>query len=255
MIIRDQGEHFIFISQVDHALLSGEMLEQLAPVYFEHTPYKDAVIYAAYQHDSGWEAFDRQPFWNDQANQPYSFMDFPVIPKTVLYTHGINMVQEQNNYAALLCSEHYKQFLTEVTAEEAKTFVQQEAARQEWLISMMKDFDKEQFAADYALLQFSDTLSLFVCLNEAGAADEDLHPFFRKGLAVSNNASALPSAFSISWADTETVTMDPFPFSSAFAIVLKYKRIPKTNIQQQGLIDAYEQASVLSKTIWIKPAT
>ncbi|WP_080875593.1 DUF3891 family protein [Oceanobacillus timonensis] len=254
MIIRDQGEHFIFISQVDHALLSGEMLKQLDPVYFNHTSYQDAVIYAAYQHDSGWEAFDRQPFWNDKANQPYSFMDFPVIPKTVLYTHGINQVQEQDSYAALLCSEHYKHFLAEVSVKEAKNFVQQEAERQESLISTMKDFDKKQFAADYTLLQFSDTLSLFVCLNEAGAADKDLHPFFKNGLAISNNASDLPSAFSISWADTETISMDPFPFSSVFAIVLKYKSISKTDIQQQGLIDAYEHASVLSKTIWVKPA-
>ena len=253
MIIRDQSEHFIFIAQVDHALLSGEILKQLDSIYLGHAPCRDSVIYAAYQHDRGWEAFDRQPFWNDQANLPYSFIDFPIIPKTVLYTFGINEVQERDSYAALLCSEHYKRFLLKSALPEAKAFVQQEARRQEWLISTIKDFDKEAFEADYTLLKFSDNLSLFVCMNEAGAADKDLHPFFKEGLSVSNNASSLPSAYSIGWTDTQIISMDPFPFLTSFPLSLQYKNIKKTTIQKQGLVNAYEHAPVLSQTVWVKP--
>ncbi|WP_244445053.1 DUF3891 family protein [Oceanobacillus jeddahense] len=252
MIIREQNEHFTCIAQVDHAFLSGEMLKHLNTVYFEHAPYKDSVIYAAYQHDCGWDAFDRQPFWNDQKDLPYSFIDFPPIPKTVLYTHGIQQVQKKDSYAALLCSEHYKRFLVNSSLLEAKTFVQQEAERQEWLISKMGHFNQDRFEMDYTLLQFSDNLSLFVCMNEPGAADKDLHPFFKEGLSVSNTTAALPSDYSISWTDTKTVTMDPFPFSSDFSITLPYKSISKKSIQQQGIIDAYEHAPVLSQTIWIK---
>ncbi|MDM8100336.1 MULTISPECIES: DUF3891 family protein [Oceanobacillus] len=251
MIIRNQNGHFIFITQVDHASVSGEIVKNLASGYFEHTPYKDSVIYAAYQHDCGWEAFDKQPFWNDQANRPYSFIDFPDIPKTVLYTQGIEQVQEKDRYAALLCSEHYKRFLVTSTLPEAKAFVQQEAERQEWLISRMDHFNQATFEMDYTLLQFSDNLSLFACMNEPGAADKDLHPFFKNGISVSNTASSFPSAFSVSWEDKETITMEPFPFSANFPITLLYKSIPKTTIQQQGLMNAYEHASVLSKTIRI----
>lgn len=253
MIIRDQNDHFIFISQVDHAFLSGEILKQLHSAYLEHTSYKDSVIYAAYQHDCGWEAFDRQPFWNDQAKQPYSFIDFPPIPKTVLYTQGIQQVQEKDSYASLLCSEHYKRFLTEVPLPEAKAFVQQEAKRQEWLISKMEHFAKDMFEMDYTLLQFADSLSLFMCLNEAGAADKDLHPFFKEGLSLSNTASTLPADYSIGWANAETFTMDPFPFQAAFPLSLQQKRIEKQKIQQHGLIQSYEHAPVSTKTIWMKP--
>ncbi|WP_227994918.1 DUF3891 family protein [Oceanobacillus sp. CFH 90083] len=253
MIIREHKEHFICISQADHAHLSGEILKHLDAVYFEHTPYQDSVIYAAYQHDIGWDMFDRQPFWNDKINQPYSFTDFPVIPKIVLYTHGINKVQENDSYAALLCSEHYKRFLADSSLPEAKAFVHEETKRQERLISTLNDFDNENFVADYTLLQFSDLLSLFICMHEAGSTDQDLHPFFKEGLSLSNNASALPSAYSISWADKETISMKPFPFSSAVPITLKYKNIPKIMIQQQGLMDAYKHASGLSETYRIQP--
>lgn len=251
MIIRNQDEHFIFIAQPDHALLSGEFLKHLDSSYLEHAPYKDSVIYAAYQHDCGWKAFDKQPFWNDQINQPYSFIDFPTIPKTVLYTQGIQQVQEKDSYAALLCSEHYKRFLIKSSLPEAEAFVQQEAKRQEWLISTMKDFDKQSFEADYTLLQFSDNLSLFVCMNEAGAADKDLHPFFKEGLSLSNSASKLPSDYSIGWTGRDAIAIDPFPFSSDFSVTLTYKCVQKAAIQQQGLIAAYEHAPILAETIWI----
>ncbi|GIO23338.1 DUF3891 family protein [Oceanobacillus sp. J11TS1] len=254
MIIREQKEHFIFISQRDHAYISGEFLKQLDPIYLEHSLDKNSVIYAAYQHDSGWEAFDRQPFWNDQANQPYSFIDFPTLPKTVLYTHGIRQVQEKDRYAALLCSEHYKRFLVKSSLPEAKAFVQQEAKRQERVISTMEHFDKDKFKADYTLLQFSDSLSLFICMNQPGAAKKDLHPFFKEGLSVVNTkGSHFPSSYSISWGDMQTITMNPFPFSTDFPVTLKYKHIKKATIKKQGLINAYEDAPVLSQIIWVKP--
>ncbi|GAB2572470.1 DUF3891 family protein [Gracilibacillus alcaliphilus] len=254
MIVREEGEHFILISQPDHALLSGECLMHLEEVYWGDIVYKDSVIYAAYQHDCGWQAFDQQPFWNDRTNHPYSFIDFPNIPKIVLYTQGIQKIQKKDDYAALLCSKHYQRFLATASFPEARSFVLQEAQRQEQLINNLTYFDHDQLEADFSLLQFSDMLSLFVCMNRPGTTDDHIHSFFKGGISIAVSAvSHFPAKYAISWQDAEHIVMNPFPFSRAFSITLKQKRIAKTDIQQQGLLKAYEQAPLTEQTIWITP--
>src|SRR5690625_4939597 len=100
MIIRENDHSFIMIEQHHHAEISGYLFQQLSERFLLSKYH--SLHYAIVNHDCGWIPFDDMPIWNDVKNQPYSFIDFPISFKTVLYRHGINQVQENDPYAALL---------------------------------------------------------------------------------------------------------------------------------------------------------
>src|SRR5699024_5416414 len=173
--------------QHDHAQISSKLYQQLPEKFLPKKEYQFEVNYAIEQHDCGWIPFDETPFWNDKANEPHSFTNFPTEPKTVLYEYGINRVEEKYPYAALLCSEHYTRFLRKSMDKTAKNFVQKEQARQERILKQL-NVAKDLWMAHYEILQFFDNLSLYICLNEPGTPHEEEHHFFRKGIS-------LPSSF------------------------------------------------------------
>jgi len=172
MIIREQNNGFIMIKQHDHAQISSKLYQQLPEKFLPKKEYQFEVNYAIEQHDCGWIPFDETPFWNDKANEPYSFTNFPTEPKTVLYEYGINRVEEKYPYAALLCSEHYTRFLRKSMDKTAKNFVQKEQARQERILKQL-NIAKDLWMAHYEILQFFDNLSLYICLNEPGTPHEE----------------------------------------------------------------------------------
>src|SRR5690625_1947526 len=116
MIVREHEDLFIMIEQDNHAYVSGEIMKHWKKRLFKGKAFKSSVDNAIYKHDIGWAHFDKQPFWNDKDNAPYTFVTFPSLPKVVLYTHGINKAEQYDRYAGLLCSEHYKRFLVNNTS-------------------------------------------------------------------------------------------------------------------------------------------
>jgi hypothetical protein len=250
VIIREREHDFIFIEQHNHALVAGELIKQWKMGAFINSPLQEAVIFAIEQHDAGWIPADKQPFWNDAKEMPYSFIDFPAPMKTLLYSHGIDQVQTTDLYAALLCSEHYVRFLQQDDTESGRNFVQQEKKRQEIIHSLLTSFDEELFSYHYALLQFCDNLSLFLCLNEPG---ENSHPFFTKGIPLS---SALPhfsqEKMAVTWVNDETMVIKEFPFNNPFSVTYDFKQIPKYQIRKNGLLNSYVEAPFKQTTIQIK---
>ncbi len=90
MICREQAGKFVMIKQHDHGLLAGKFA---ARFHMEQVPRKrrlDEVLYAIGNHDRGWIDLDEAPFWNDTAKAPYSFIDFPVVPKLTFYRWGLD---------------------------------------------------------------------------------------------------------------------------------------------------------------------
>ncbi|WP_042220607.1 DUF3891 family protein [Oceanobacillus manasiensis] len=250
MIIRERDHDFILVEQHNHALASGELIKQWKMGSFIDSPLQESVIFATQQHDAGWIPADKQPFWNDAKEMPYSFIDFPAPMKTLLYSHGIDQVQSTDLYSALLCSEHYVRFLKQDDTESGRIFVEQEKKRQEIIHSSLASFDEKLFSYHYALLQFCDNLSLFLCLNEPG---ENSHPFFTKGIPLS---SALPhfsqEKMALTWANNEEILIKEFPFKNPFSITYTFKKITKNQIRKNGLINSYVGAPFKQTTIQIK---
>lgn len=245
MIVRERDNAFVLIKQHDHAQVSGEIITNWQDSLFRNANLRTSVEYAIYNHDAGWKPVDEQPFWNDQKQEPYSFIDFPTPLKTVFYKHGIDKVVQQDPYAGLLCSRHYMNFLLQETSDEAKAFVKQEKERQQLIIESLSDFDKTVFDFHYALLQLCDSLSLFLCLNEPGVSMKDGHPFFRNGIPISSALHRFnENKMKLTWKNHYTIGIHEFPFENPLTITLKQKIITKEAISTKGLIPSYEAASL-----------
>lgn len=242
LIIRQQDNHFVMIEQHEHAQFSGSLFHYLHEKFAPSIEYLHSISYAIFHHDCGWIPFDKAPFWNDELQSPYSFIHFPIAPKTVLYEQGINLVQEKDLYAALLCSEHYTRFLKHHSTDEAEAeeFMRKERTRQKKLKKELQSFDEQLFISHYEILQFFDNISLYVCLNEPGVAKEKEHTFFKHGIK-------LPTTFGggklqLYWVSTEEIIVNKSLFKSEITIALKQKVIAKKAIAMYGLQNAYDFA-------------
>lgn len=245
MIVRERANNFVMIEQVNHARISGELIANWKDSLFKRIEIGESVEYAIYNHDCAWKPIDKQPFWNDRTNKPYTFIDFPTPAKLVFYKHGIDQVEQRDTYSALLCSEHYKRFLLNDSTEHAKSFVSQENQRQKQLITKLPAFNKRLFDIHYELLQLCDKLSLYICLNEPGADKKDEHPFFRNGISVSSILNFPgPAVLIPKWIDKNTIIINSPPFKGPVTIALKQKVVAKAAIAKNGLIASYEQAPI-----------
>lgn len=249
MIIRENENHFILIEQTHHATLSGLLAKGWKEELFPGESFKKSVEYAAAHHDVGWAHFDKAPFLNDKTQAPYSFDNFPDVPKTVLYKHGIDAVMGNDLYAALLCSVHYTNFFKDTEENEIIQFVQKEQERQARLRSQIDSFDEEIFAFHYGLLQLVDGLSLFVCLNEPGIPAEEGHPFFQKGLSIPESLRLEGKTIHPKWVDNETVALNVFPFSYPVEGSIPQKKVAKAAMTEKGLLESYEEAFEEEMTI------
>ena len=240
MIIRDHDQTIIMIEQNHHAHISAEIISNWQDILFKEDPYFESVLYAIKQHDYGWHAFDSQPFLNDKTNLPYSFIDFPVIPKTVLYTQGVDIVEQVDSYAAALCSAHYMRFLENNPTHEAKEYLKHEKKRTEKILTNLT-IDKVTFSKHLAMLQFADNISLYVCLNEPGVSKSDVHYFFKEGIPISLKSEQIKTnKIQADWLDNKTISLKGLPYVPDFSILISYKELNKQAIKRDGLIKSYQ---------------
>ncbi|GIP31654.1 hypothetical protein J2TS4_08640 [Paenibacillus sp. J2TS4] len=131
MVVRETEHEIIMVRQHDHAQLSGEIAKHFKS-FFTDDPYFEDTLLAIYQHDLGWVRLDEVPMWNDRTSLPFSFMDFPLLPKLTHYTYGLDQIERMNKYAGLLCSLHYASFgvFRNSTVPECIDFSRHECLRQ-----------------------------------------------------------------------------------------------------------------------------
>lgn len=238
MIIRERNDAFIMIKQHDHAQMSKHLFQHLHDHLLPRECYS-SIEYAIAQHDCGWIPFDNAPFWNDEKNSPFSFTNFPTEPKTVLYEQGINLIEENDLYAALLCSEHYTRFLKNSSEVAAKKLVERELIRQKRIKARL-NADEELFLKHYEFLQFFDNLSLYLCLNEPGTSKESEHFFFEKGIKLPQLFAENQTLNPI-WTTEKEIKINRDLFSEIAPITLKQKVVSKQAIKEEGLQSAYSQ--------------
>lgn len=254
MIIRETENHFICIEQDHHAHLAKEVIKQWKDILLKNEPLKEDVLYAVEQHDVGWHAFDKQPLWNDVTNAPYTFIDLPLLIKTILYTKGVDDVEKRNPYAASLCSAHYTKFLQKYDIKEVKQYIDQEQLRRKSILQNFPEVDEVTFNKHLAFLQLADNMSLFLCLHEAGNNDER-HRYFEPGIfipeAIDSNKTQYIKA---EWNDDRTLTFSNFAQVPSFSIVIEEKIIEKQAIKSKGLLKAYETGKIIPRKITIQSA-
>lgn len=247
MIVFDTPTVWVMVRQHDHAYLSGVAADHWDLAHFRETSRLQDVSYACYQHDRSWIGLDETPIWNDKAHVPYSFMDFPLIPKLRFYTWGLDETEKENPYAALLCSMHYTSFFEGATHPESQAFLLSEKKRQQRLrqfchIKTATQEDALQY--HFRLLQFCDNVSLYVCLNEPGVSKAEEYPWYRNGFKNSELFNSRDQTQIIAhWLDDRRIAFSPFPFQKPFQAQVKMKMVPKALVSKEGIAQAYENTS------------
>lgn len=214
MIVRELPDSFVLIRQHDHALASGEFARR-----WRNPPRpRDPTLFAVAQHDAAWKGPDASVLWNEERNRPHSFVDYPVEGKVRAYADGLDRLEEQDAYAACLCSMHYETLVRRFgkTGAEAH-FVEAQARRQKRLRAGMSDEELENLDRNLRFLRLCDGLSLFVCLNEPG--ENESPPPYPEGFEFDGQR------FEPVWEDRRTLRLEPSPFTKPFEISIPYQRI------------------------------
>lgn len=251
MIVREDAQHFICIEQNHHAHLAKALLQPWFKGYLQDDVLQASVLYAIEQHDVGWELFDQEPLWNDKKQAPYTFIDFPLLIKTVLYTKGVDLVEEVNPYAAALCSKHYTKFLEKYDLAEVQAYVKKEALRRKRIISAFPEVTEDRFHYHLGLLQLADNMSLFLCLHEGGN-NEERHRYFQKGIPIPAPVDIKEqTAMKVHWQDSCTLEIEALHKVEPFTLILKEKHLPKKQIAAEGLQETYKQVPYQARKITV----
>ncbi|MFC0559556.1 DUF3891 family protein [Halalkalibacter alkalisediminis] len=254
MIIREREHEYVFISQHDHANLSGKIARQFKGNFFQSDDFMKDAITAVYEHDRGWIKLDQAPIWNEQEKGPFSFAQYPLTPKLIHYKLGLEEVQDISKYAALLCSMHYCSFFSTAKDKKSKAFLRSEKKRQEQLREKIDGIDYKLLNQHFRLLQVCDDLSLYVCFNEPGTSKENEHPWFKEGFRKSELFNDGQHSLCSTWVDDETISVTGFPFVKEFEANLDYRVVSKVDIVTKGLEQAYLTSSVYKQRLRFVPA-
>src|SRR5699024_6581888 len=239
MIVREDDQHVICIEQDHHAHIAAQMIEKWKSHFLNKDSFAESVLYAIEQHDVGWHYFDKEPLWNDETKQPYTFIDLPLLIKTVLYTYGVTIVEKRNPYAAALCSAHYTKFLQKYEIDEVQQYISNEQLRRKSILEAYPEIDEAIFSKHLALLQFADNLSLFVCLHEPGNND-NRHRYFQNGIRIPEAIDRDKVQFiNGKWKDVQNFILNNLPEIEPFTITLGEKFVPKQLIETEGFVSSY----------------
>jgi hypothetical protein len=250
MFIRERDDAFIMINQHDHARLSHDIFLKLKLTICKNKDYMPELQLAVREHDRGWIGLDAVPLWNAAKKAPYSFIDYPLLPKLASYKLGLDEIEAKSQYACLLCSMHYVSFFKKDEQPEAMKFVANERERQSAIMKKLHLNHDEQLNLHFRILQFCDDLSVFVCLNEPGNNKDAEHPWFINGIPNSNilnENKAKP--IMVSWLNDQLIKIDAFPFDHEFTASHKFKSVAKNKIEELGIAQAYEEQGYLEQAI------
>ncbi|MBD2863380.1 DUF3891 family protein [Paenibacillus oceani] len=251
MIVRCTEHQLVLTTQHDHARLSGDIARAFSP-FLEGDPYLEDALVAVYQHDIGWVRLDETPVWNDRFSLPFSFTDYPLLPKLTHYTFGLDQVESMNPYAALLCSMHYCSFsvFQDSVVEACIDFTRHELERQRRISAGLGLTNREELLKQLQLLQLCDRISLYVCMNEPGAAKEKEHPWYKAGFSDSERFSPKgDTRLTAGWMSDTEIELTPNPFEHTFRTEIIQRTIDRRHIEQVGIAEAYAHSESVVREI------
>lgn len=240
MIIRETEDVIVMTTQDDHGRFSGDVARGMTKDWLPEGLHREDCLLAIAEHDRSWLRLDDHPVWNDGSQLPFTFMDYPVLPKLHMYQTGLMEIEQMSKYAALLCSMHFASFFKispDSLSEAERDFYKGELARQERLLKELGHPDDRLVERHFQLLQLCDDISLYVCLNRDGASKAEEHPWFRDGF----NKRVDGQSFYAEWTGPAEISMSPFPLETEWEAVMRSKHVSRRRISEVGLYKAYQE--------------
>ncbi len=219
MIVQERNGELLLFRQTDHALLSGAFATAWGNDVIPPPAHRDQTLIAAARHDDGWAEWELAPKLREDG-EPVDFIRVPVVDHVPLYQRGIDLVEQEDDYAGLLASLHGERLYTRpfhpgmdpriehlrnTDRDLAKTYVDGERARQARLIGKLGDRVVADAEEGWRLLQVWDRLSLLVCMNRVGP---DTSQTFRAVASVNGDVEITARGI-----EDGVLAFDPYPFT------------------------------------------
>jgi hypothetical protein len=279
MIRRHVGNEHWLITQHDHALISGELAEQIGNSHFA-PPSSCSAILGAALHDCGWVVHDDEPTLNGKG--------FPIDVFETTRDIGLRVWEEsadraaaRDDYAGLLVSIHslsLSVFVTEqapisgsrwdmadprarfeINRFQHKLIELQESLRQRLglrtdrplkhgLADDSPDAREQKLTCDFRWLQAMDRLSLAICCTTPPFGSmEPVHP--RAGSRTTTIRITRPS--------DDTILLKPWPFhDEAVAVQVPFRRMTSRPFDSlREFREAYQAAAVEHFTVTVRVNT
>jgi hypothetical protein len=163
MIIRQDGDHLLFITQPDHARLAAEVMSAWRADGLPDHPRREAILSAVREHDNGWIEEDTETHV-DGAGNPLDFVAVPPAVKHRIWPRAIGRLGERRPYEAALVAQHALTIHGQQRSEAVWSpfFRHVERLREEMLARCDVDA-RTTLETDYRFVQAGDQLSLVFC--------------------------------------------------------------------------------------------
>jgi len=106
MIVRDERDSFLLITQPDHAQLSEAIVAAIRTEPPLLSPARRTILMATREHDNGWTEVDAYPTVDPASGRPCDFMSGPAAVKHELWLRGIARAAKSDGLAGALVAEH-----------------------------------------------------------------------------------------------------------------------------------------------------
>ena len=166
MIVRDDHDTFLLITQPDHAQLSEAIVAAIRTEPPLAGPARRTILLATREHDNGWIEVDALPTVDPATGRPCDFMSGPAPVKHELWLRGIARAAKADGLAGALVAEHaltvygYRRG----DAAWASFFSTIEGMRDALLERAgVSGADREMFDACYRCVRLGDSFSLQFC--------------------------------------------------------------------------------------------
>jgi hypothetical protein len=277
MIISEAGDGYQFVTQPDHATLSGRLAAHWGNDVFDQPAPRSAICLAADHHDHGWQSYDLRPHLADDGT-PRGFTNVPDEEWVEFYTRGIEAVTEVDAYAGLLTSMHatglrrggygvrssipdqsndppYESFVANQEQFQRETLADLQESRystyagpdeQKFLSNLHETGDAEEtnlpptdsrLWTNYLLLQTFDVLSLYLC----GALSPDRTEIGPVPTPTADESVSL----TVEPIGLSTVTVEPSPFDTTpLTLSVATRTVPKIDGdgEETEILEAYYNA-------------
>jgi hypothetical protein len=197
MLIRDDDEIWVAITQPAHAHLAGEVARLWAD------PKSPDVLLGIEQHDIAWMQWDREPPLHAAKGRAAAFLEADPARRLAIWDRVGRLLEAQNPYAAVLVSLHGTNIHTRFgePGPEVQPLLAGLREEQDALLARIPGAARDRAERDADLLFALDSLSLTLC---HGWPSRDLPPVDGSAIRVEQLGDGVAS-------------LDPWPLGVAEA--------------------------------------
>lgn len=167
MIVRDDGDSFLLITQPDHARLARDIVVAIRTEPSLTTASRDTVLFATREHDNGWIEIDANPTIDPETGRPCDFIAGPLHVKHELWPRGILRAAESDPRAGALIAQHaVTVYAYRATEPEWQPFFGPITALRDDLLEQIgaaHGTAREAFDREYRCVRLGDLFSLQFC--------------------------------------------------------------------------------------------